>query len=57
MTDTNNSKYSLEHHKITVLLIDDQVMIAEAVRRSLSSEEDIEFHYCQEPTKAIKLAT
>jgi two-component system chemotaxis family response regulator WspR len=31
-------------------------MISEAVRRALSSEEDIEFHYCQDPTKAIKLA-
>ena len=57
MSEPNNSKLSLEHHKITVLLIDDQVMIAEAVRRALSSEEDIEFHYCQDPTKAIKLAT
>ncbi len=56
MSKTNNSKISLEHYKITVLLIDDQVMISEAVRRALSSEEDIEFHYCQDPTKAIKLA-
>ena len=56
MTEVSNSNLSLEDHKITVLLIDDQAMIAEAVRRSLSSEEDIEFHYCQEPTKAIKLA-
>ena len=56
MSETNNSKISLEHYKITVLLIDDQVMISEAVRRALSSEEDIEFHYCQDPTNAIKLA-
>jgi two-component system, chemotaxis family, response regulator WspR len=56
MSKTNNSKASLEHNKITVLLVDDQAMIAEAVRRALSSEEDIEFHYCQDPTKAIKLA-
>ena len=56
MTETS-SQSLLEHHKITVLLIDDQAMIAEAVRRALSSEEDIEFHYCQDPTKGIKLAT
>jgi two-component system chemotaxis family response regulator WspR len=56
MSKTNNSKISLDRYKITVLLIDDQVMISEAVRRALSSEEDIEFHYCQDPTKAIKLA-
>ena len=47
----------MDHHKIIVLLVDDQVMIAEAVRRALSSEEDIEFHYCQDPTAAIKLAS
>jgi two-component system chemotaxis family response regulator WspR len=56
MSQQNNLKTSLQHHKVTVLLIDDQAMIAEAVRRALSSEEDIEFHYCQDPTKAIKLA-
>jgi len=46
----------LQEHKITVLLVDDQVMVAEAVRRSLSSEEDLNFHHCQDPAKAIKLA-
>ena len=56
MSETNRSEFSLDHHKIIVLLVDDQAMIAEAVRRALSSEEDIEFHYCQDPTKAIKLA-
>ncbi|MEN8231091.1 MAG: diguanylate cyclase [Thermodesulfobacteriota bacterium] len=56
MSKTNNSKISLEHYQTTVLLIDDQVMISEAVRRALSSEKDIAFHYCQDPTKAIKLA-
>jgi len=56
MNEANKSNLSLEHHTITVLLVDDQAMIAEAVRRALSSEKDIEFHYCQDPTKAIKLA-
>ena len=41
---------------ITVLLIDDQPMIAEAVRRMLLPEEDITFHYCSDPTQAIKVA-
>jgi adenylate cyclase len=52
MPDTVN----LTHHRITVLLIDDQVMIGEAVRRMLSAEEDIDFHYCQDPTQAVKIA-
>ncbi len=41
---------------ITVLLIDDQSMIAEAVRRMLMPEQDIVFHYCDDPLQAIKVA-
>ena len=43
-------------YRIRVLLVDDQQIIAEVVRRSLA-EEDIEFHYCQDPTEAVKMAT
>jgi sigma-B regulation protein RsbU (phosphoserine phosphatase) len=46
----------LKDHTITVLLIDDQAMVGEAVRRMLVSESDIVLHYCQDPTKAIKTA-
>ncbi|MEW6219734.1 MAG: diguanylate cyclase [Thermodesulfobacteriota bacterium] len=42
---------------ITVLLVDDQPMIAEAVRRALAEAEDIAFHYCSDPTQALKVAT
>jgi len=56
MSKTNNSKFSPKQRKITVLLVDDQAMIIEAIRRALSNEEDIEFHYCQDPAKAIELA-
>lgn len=31
--------------KVRVLLIDDQPIIAEALRRMLSDQQDIEFHY------------
>ena len=44
---------ALTQHKVTVLLIDDQPMIGEAVRRMLAGEADIEFHYCKDATKAI----
>jgi len=47
---------SINNFRITVLLVDDQSMIAEAVRRALEEEKDIEFHYCADPTKAIKIA-
>ena len=46
----------LKSYKISVLLIDDQPMVAEAVRRCLEEETDIDFHYCADPTKAIKIA-
>jgi adenylate cyclase len=41
---------------ITVLLIDDQSMIGEAVRQMLAQEEDIIFHYCNNPLQALKFA-
>jgi sigma-B regulation protein RsbU (phosphoserine phosphatase) len=41
---------------VTVLLIDDQPIVAESVRRMLAAEPDIVFHYCQDPTKAIETA-
>ena len=43
-------------HTITVLLVDDQEIVAEAVRRMLAGEPDIKLEYCQDPTKALDLA-
>lgn len=42
------------NNKIVVLVVDDQMMVVEAVRRILASESDIEFHFCTDPTKAIE---
>jgi two-component system chemotaxis family response regulator WspR len=39
-----------------VLLVDDQAMIGEAIRRALSGQSDIDFHYCQDPHQAVALA-
>ena len=44
----------LTQHKVTVLLIDDQPMIGEAVRRMLAGEPDIVFHYCRDAAKALE---
>ena len=46
----------LTEHKVTVLLIDDQPIIGEAVRRMLAGEDDIVFHYCKDPNKAVEEA-
>jgi phosphoserine phosphatase RsbU/P len=43
----------LTQHKVTVLLIDDQPMIGEAVRRMLAGEPDIDFHYNRDAAKAL----
>jgi two-component system chemotaxis family response regulator WspR len=41
---------------LRVLLVDDQAMIGEAVRRALASERHLEFHYCSNAAEAIKVA-
>lgn len=41
---------------IIVLLVDDQPMVAEAIRRMLESESTITFHYCSDSKKAIDMA-
>lgn len=46
----------LREHKVRVLLVDDQPLIGETVRRLLAGEPDIEFHYCREPGKALEQA-
>ena len=49
-----NGDISLLDFKIVVLLVDDQQLIAEAVRRLLAGHDDIEFYYCSDPAMAIK---
>ncbi|HOX57343.1 MAG TPA: response regulator [Candidatus Paceibacterota bacterium] len=44
-----------EHH-VMVLLVDDQALVCEAVRRALANEFDIDFHYCADPREAIAVA-
>ncbi|HEY9171300.1 MAG TPA: response regulator [Verrucomicrobiae bacterium] len=45
-----------EYH-VMVLLVDDQAMVCEAVRRALASEPGIDFHYCADPREAIHIAS
>jgi two-component system NtrC family sensor kinase len=51
-----NKVLSLTAETVKVLLIDDQQIIGEAVRRMLSTEEDIIFDYCSDPTQAVQKA-
>jgi len=41
---------------IRVLLIDDQYIIGEGIRRMLEPETDIDFNYCSDPILAMKVA-
>jgi len=41
---------------VRILLVDDQRLIGESIRQMVEAETDIIFHYCQDPTEAIKIA-
>jgi sigma-B regulation protein RsbU (phosphoserine phosphatase) len=41
---------------VTVLLVDDQAIVGEAVRRMLAPEGDIQLHFCQDPARALETA-
>src|ERR1041385_7380397 len=43
-------------YHVMVLLVDDQAMVCEAVRRALSHQGDIDFHYCADAREALALA-
>ena len=43
-------------HAIKVLLVDDQPMVGESVRRMLADEPGIEFRFCPDPAAAIDAA-
>ncbi|MST95317.1 MAG: response regulator [Pedosphaera sp.] len=47
---------SSDYH-VMVLLVDDQAMVCEAVRRALANEPDIDFHYCADAREAMNVAT
>ena len=41
---------------VVVLLVDDQAMIGEAVRRALATDPGIRFHFCADAAKALETA-
>jgi len=52
----NQPMQGMDKRKIRALLVDDQAMIGEAVRRMLADDPEIELHFCQDPAKAIPTA-
>jgi two-component system chemotaxis family response regulator WspR len=45
-----------DDYKIMVLLVDDQAMVGEAIRRALAKEENIDFHFCTRADEALAVA-
>ncbi|BBP99155.1 diguanylate cyclase response regulator [Burkholderia sp. SFA1] len=41
---------------VMVLLVDDQAIIAEALRRALAEEANVDLHYCANPEEALRTA-
>ncbi|WP_317619415.1 hybrid sensor histidine kinase/response regulator [Laspinema olomoucense] len=47
----------LSTQPVSILLIDDQPIVGEAIRRMLVTEKDIKFYSCTDPDRAIQIAT
>lgn len=57
MMDLEAKKLDMATHSAAmVLLVDDQAMVGEAVRRALLNQPGIDFHYCADPAKAVAVA-
>ena len=54
--DAHHPHIPPEYH-VMVLLVDDQAMVCEAIRRALAIETDIDFHYCADAREAMSVAT
>lgn len=46
----------LPDYHVMVLLVDDQAMVCEAVRRALANQTDMDFHYCADAREALTIA-
>jgi len=60
VTDVPEKKpYHASHsgQKLTIMLVDEQLLIGETLRRMLAGEEDIGFYYCADPMQAIQMAS
>jgi len=53
--DQERPPHPPDYH-VMVLLVDDQAMVCEAVRRALANQADIDFHYCADAREALTIA-
>ncbi len=55
MIDSHDGE-GLPEKRIMVLLVDDQALVGESMRRLLASEKDIDFHFCPDGKAALQQA-
>src|SRR5262249_8290998 len=56
-SDSPNMNVKLPNdYAVMVLLVDDQAMVGEAIRRALANQPNIDFHYCANPADALRIA-
>ena len=59
MAELEDFEIRTEHRSnkhVMALLVDDQPMVGQAIRRALSHHPDIAFHYCADPKQALAVA-
>ena len=56
MNETGTAPPRPSEGAIVVLLVDDQAMVGEAIRRTLLNEPDVQFRYCANPMEAVAVA-
>lgn len=54
--DTTIKAGTDKDRRAIVLLVDDQPIIGEGIRRMLENEKNIDFYYCEDPTEALQTA-
>lgn len=47
---------SFNEQAVRILLVDDQPIVGESLRRMLSQEKDLELYYCSDPSQAMRYA-
>ncbi|KPA12698.1 metal-dependent phosphohydrolase, partial [Candidatus Magnetomorum sp. HK-1] len=53
--DLTHAPLSLTDHRIKVLLVDDQELVAKTVKKMLENEKDVEFYHCLDSRRAIHM--
>ncbi|MFO1476224.1 MAG: response regulator [Verrucomicrobiota bacterium] len=53
--EMEHARAGSDYH-VMVLLVDDQAMVCEAVRRALASQSDVDFHFCADAREAVAVA-